>query len=185
MATQQDAINAMAKWGRTLMKNTRPFRAKVTAVSDGLQTCTVEPVDGDAECHLVALKPAADDTVTGIIPVPVLNSIVICGTVDAGQSWFVIQCSQVSRYIINAPEGTIELTGNQYSMVKGEVLQTELNKTKAVLDSIKSIISTWVPPGGADGGVAASTMFSALQGALVPLSTGNYNSITNNKVKHG
>jgi hypothetical protein len=158
------------------------FVAKVETVDLGQGTCQVLPVDGNPSYYGVRLVPSVDNVVDGVVPVPKIGSFVICGKLENENDVFVMVPGEVTKYIIKCSDGgVIELNGNGSSMVKGETLQTEVNKLKAAVELIKSAISgAAVVPG--DGGAAFKTN---LISALAAMNSGDFTQILNNKVKHG
>ena len=82
---------------------------------------------------------------------------------------------------VEVEDGKIKLNGDTYSSVKAETLQKELNKTKAVVDTLVQVLSNWTVAGG-DGGAALQLL---IKSSLAPLTTGDYSNIKNDTVKHG
>jgi hypothetical protein len=158
------------------------FVAKVEAVDINKGTCQVEPVDGNPSYYGVRLVPSVDNVVDGVVPVPKVGSFVICGKLENENDVFVMVPGEVTKYIIKCSDGgVIELNGNGFSMVKGETLQTELNKLKATVQLILNAINSAVPVVDNSGAGLQTSMKAIIASAQ----DSDFGSILNNKVKHG
>ncbi len=184
--TEEQARKALGNMMDKRNKKLTTFIAKVSAVDAAKGLCDVQPVDGSPEYFDVRLVPSVDNVVDGVVPIPKVGSYVVCGRLENENDVYVVLTGEVTKYIIKCSDGgVIELNGNKFSMVKAETLQQELDKSNAILNAIYTAFKNGTPPTGADAGVYANALFTALKTALTPLPTAQYTAIKNEKVKHG
>jgi hypothetical protein len=158
------------------------FVAKVESVDVNKGTCQVKPVDDNPSYYGVRLVPSVDNVVDGVVPVPKIGSFVICGKLENENDVFVMIPGEVTKYIIKCSDGgVIELNGNGFSMVKGETLQSEVNKLRNDLNELiaKYNAHTHILTLSTGTGTAAPTLTNAIQ------TSADFSQILNNKVKHG
>lgn len=166
---------------------------KVVSVDKAKQTIVAEPINGDAEFHGVRLKAVIDSADVGIVVFPEVDSTVLVGLIENEETAaFVVAQSALESCLIALQtgfkcelksDGTLELNeGNNGGLINLSALVAELNKTKAVVDAITTVLQSWTPV-ASDGGAALKAAAGA---ALAPLSTGNYSNpaIEDTKVKH-
>lgn len=114
---------------------------------------------------------------------PKIGTKCLLGLVDNNPGLtYLIFATEVEEIHFNTDKLIIN-DGKNGGLIKIEELKKELNKTKALLDSFFTVLKTWVPP-GADNGVGATAMFSALKLAAADKETGDYSKLENDKVKH-
>ena len=145
---------------------------KVISVNRDKRTCDVRPIN-DEEDLIYGVRLQADMEIDeGYVIFPAVNSNVVVTFINK-MTGYVGLCSKIDE---------IQLNGDQFGgLIKIERLTDELNKTKAVLNAIKNVLTTWTPVPN-DGGAALKT---AATTALSSLNTGNYTNLTNDTVKHG
>ncbi|MBK6611838.1 MAG: hypothetical protein IPI59_15670 [Sphingobacteriales bacterium] len=169
--------------------------AKVITIDKEQQTIDCAPITGDADLLDVKLQPSVVADGLGVLLYPKIGSIVITASTQDGSS-FVAMYSEIDEVNIvvsdnikiRANSNGINITspeivindGNNGALIVWERLLAELQKIVLFLDTLKTTIQTAVPAPG-DGGAAIKL---ALTTALTPLSTPQFNNITNTKVKH-
>jgi len=154
------------------------LKGKVTSVDQEAKTCTVEPMNGDADLLGVYMQ-AYESADTGIIIIPEVNSYVVVHFLTKDQA-YITKTTGVSEVIILTSAG-IKLNGDQYGgLIKIEELKTQIDKNTALLKSIQDVFKAWVPV-PSDGGAALKTASSA----FINLSRANLDDIENETVKHG
>lgn len=77
-------------------------------------------------------------------------------------------------------DGVVQVNGSGQQAVKGNELQTQVNKLKQQVDVLLNILSTWAPIPN-DGGAALKTALTA--SGLFSLPNSNFGSILSDKVK--
>jgi hypothetical protein len=160
------------------------FTGVIVSVDMETLTCDVQPDSGGAIYHRVRLKPVMDDKLDGLITIPAIGSHVIVARLRDPNDCFIFRVGEIEKHVIKTTNGTVELNGDQYSLVKAEVLKEELAKTNQVLAALLSVINS-VPP-IIEGGVGApSTLQAAFKAALTGKQLGDYSKIDNDMVKHG
>lgn len=169
------------------------FIGKVVKVDEVKYTCTVMPLDSDAEIFKVRLKPTIDNEKNGIIAIPSVDSFVIVGLLNNNEnSAFVVWCSNIKKYYIVGEggntlefkdDGTILINGDAHAgLVKVAELVTQINKMESDLNSIKTAFNAWVVVGG-DGGAALKALSATW--AASPITQTVKANIENTRVKHG
>lgn len=169
------------------------FIGKVVKVDEVKYTCTVMPLDSDAEIFKVRLKPTIDNIKKGIIAIPSVDSFVIVGLLNNNiNSAFVVWCSNIKKYYIVGEggntlefkdDGTILINGEAHGgLIKVTELVAQINKLEDDLNDIKTAFNAWVVAPN-DGGAALKA--ASATWALTPIvKTINVN-IENTRVKHG
>lgn len=144
---------------------------KVVSVDKDLNTCDVEPLDGDAELLDVKLT-ATEENKTGFLVYPEIDSSVIVTFIDKDTA-FVSMCTEVEEVVING--------GSNGGLIKINTLISELNKNNLILNAIKSVVSTPIPE---TGNGSPSSLGTALNSALLSLQIGDFSGMENDKIKH-
>ena len=144
---------------------------KVISIDKDLNTCDVEPLDGDAELLDVRLT-ATEENQTGFLVYPEIDSSVIVTFIDKDTA-FVSMCTEVEEILING--------GSNGGLIKINTLISELNKNNLILDAIKNTVSTPIPEAG-NG--SPSSLGTALNSALLSLNTGDFSDMEDETIKH-
>ena len=144
---------------------------KVISVDKDLNTCDVEPLDGDAELLDVRLT-ATEENQTGFIVYPEIDSSVIVTFIDKDTA-FVSMCTETEEILING--------GTNGGLINIETLISNLDKNNLILDAIKRVVSA---PIAEAGNGAPSSLGTALNSALLSLNVGDFSSMEDEKIKH-
>jgi hypothetical protein len=162
----------------------------VKSVDKTKKTITVFVEKQDIEYFDVRLMSLAEgEAGDGITIFPTVGSdVMICQIENIDTMYFVALYSVIESYEIKIGDiklfmdenGIVFNGGSLGGMIKIETLKTELAKTNALLDAIKNVLTTWIPV-PSDGGAALK---AAATSALASLTSGDFSSIENNKVKH-
>lgn len=148
--------------------------AKVKSVSKADNTCVVE-VTGTEETYndvrLMAIEGKVDNPT---VMYPKVESMVVIAPLFGSKSeWAVLSITEVDEIYLN---------GSDFGgLVKADVLKKELDKTNATVTAIRNALLNWVVV-PSDGGAALKSIVSA---TLPSVNVGNFESIKNDKVKHG
>ena len=143
---------------------------KVISVDKDLNTCDVEPLDGDAGLLDVKLT-ATEENQTGLIVYPEIDSSVIVTFLDKDTA-FVSMCTEVEEVVFNG--------GTNGGLINIDTLILGLNKNNAILTALIQGFSTFVPVAN-DGGAALKTLMVS---ALSSLQTGDFSAMEDEKFKH-
>lgn len=120
MATGDEAREALSKFVQDEIRRMGNFSGIVKEITDDEEYCTLEPLDGGALYYKVKLKPVINGQPLGIIPIPEVGSVVWAGHLENRNDVFVLGCGRVSKYIINTPDGEIQLTANKH-ILNGDI----------------------------------------------------------------
>ena len=120
MATSDEVRAALRTFVQDEMRRMGNFSGIVKEITDDEEYCTLEPLDGGARYYKVKLKPIIDGQPVGIIPIPAVGSVVWAGHLGNRNDVFVLGCGRVSKYIINTPDGEIQLTANKH-ILNGDI----------------------------------------------------------------
>lgn len=132
----------------------------------------VETANGEYEIPNVNAKSILTKSDNIIIGWPKKGSMVLIAQIEDTDDFVLLITEEIDE---------VYLAGNKYSLVNGEELKKEIEKTNQVLDLIVSAFNSWtVVPN--DGGAALKALIST---ALSGKTTGKFNNILNDKVKHG
>lgn len=147
--------------------------AKVTRVdaANGLCTVLIEILDLEFDDIRLTAFEAADYNKCEL-HIPAVGSYVLIGRIEGSDSWYVSATTEVDE---------IRLMGKRYSLVKGEELQTQINKLKAAVELIKSAIAA----AGVTAGDGGAVFKSNIMAGLASMDSGDFTQLLNNKVKHG
>ena len=91
--------------------------------------------------------------------------------------------SEVGDFVVNTINSKVttkrfELNGGLYSMVLGDLIQAEINKSNEVLKAIHDAITEWTPIGTVGDGASFKTLLSS---KLAGLAEGNFDEILSTK----
>lgn len=182
----KDIIEKIA--GKVMDIKLKLIRATVTEVRHGSYVCDVEPIDGDAKLLDVKLRVNENNIESGVVAFPKVGTValvLVSNEVDA----YLVYAQDIERVIIKQAgfrceidaEGNVVLNdGANEGLVKLPVLQTEIAKLNAYLNTIKQTFSSFVPVAG-DGGAALKT---AMVSALASQQTADLSEAGNHKIKH-
>jgi len=141
----------------------------VTAV-DG-NTCTVEPLNGDAPINKVKL--IAGESENGVVLVPAVDSVVLV-TFTSKSRAFVSMCSTVE---------TVTIRGEQHGgVVIAPELKSQLDKMTARIDGIIDALKNGVTIPN-DGGASYKSTIGVSLDAITDVES--FDEIENDNVKHG
>ncbi len=171
---------------------TQSFIGKVLTVDEANYTCTVMPIDSEAEIFKVRLKATIDNLKKGVISIPAVDSFVIVGLLGNNEnSAFVVWCSNIKKYYIVGDggntlefkdDGTILINGDTCGgLVKVSDLVTRLNSIENTINAHLLKYNTHLHPGGT---ISGSTGVPNVIDTDTVTVTVNSN-IENTKVKHG
>ena len=142
----------------------------LVSVDKYLNTCDVDPLDGDAGLLDVKLT-ATEGNQTGFIVYPEIDSSVIVTFLDKDTA-FISMCTEVEEVVFNG--------GTNGGLINIDTLILELNKNNAILTALIQGFSTFVPVTN-DGGAALKTLMVS---ALSSLQTGDFSAMEDEKFKH-
>ena len=152
--------------------NTTEYSATVKSVdvAKAKATVFVDRLSIEDDVYLTAF----DNTETeALLIIPKINSSVIISKVLTTDDYRVTGWTEVEA---------IHFMGKQFSIVKGENLQEELNKLKATVDLIITAIKNGAIVGGDGGASFKTSMVTALS---IPAPQADFSVILNTKIKHG
>lgn len=133
-------------------------------------TCEVLLEDEDL---LVEVDLVFPSSATAFVVVPSVDSVVQCLNIRNSDKLAFISCSSADK---------IMLRGEQYSLVKSEVLEVELAKINAFIAAFKQVL---IVPILEAGNSAPSSFQAACNVALSGLPDADFSNIANQEVKHG
>ena len=167
-----DAIKHIARRGD--VHNTK---ASVLSVDKTENTCVVKLANTGEEIPDVKLLSIIDNPDTKFVIYPVVGSDVSIGFLDNDMhDAIVLKISEVDEMI---------LRGDAFGgLVKADVLKTELDKTNALLNAIKTALTTWTPVAG-DGGGALKLFLTTGTTSILTKNVGDFSAIKNDNIKHG
>lgn len=169
--------------------NVEVYVCTVDSVDTTNNTCSVTVVSGEADIQIpnVLLSSEPND---GFILFPSVGSTVIIGLTTRNLPFVLmfedIDSMQVTvnntKFILK--DGNIQMNDGSYGgLTKTQELQTQINKTNAVLQAVVNIISGTVIDEPGSG--APSALQAALKTAITGLSLGNFSNIENTLITHG
>jgi hypothetical protein len=134
-------------------------------------TCTVEPLNGDAPINKVKLS--AGETDEGFILTPVVGSVVLV-VFSSKTRAFVSMCSEVE---------TVQIRGEQHGgVVIAPELQTQLERMTARIDAIGDALKNTAPDSAT--GTFKTSLTPGIT-AFAALPSEDFKNIQNENVKHG
>ena len=154
---------------------------KVISVNETEMTCDLD-LKTAPDMLDVRLRSIIDETKKGILIIPKVGSYVLASIIDNRKESAYVSCfSDIDKIRILTDE--IELSGDTFGgIVKSEIVASEINDLKADINSLKQILTTWVPV-LQDGGTALKTAVTGWAGqTLVNVVKTD---LENDKVKHG
>jgi hypothetical protein len=155
------------------------FEAVVVSVDKEKDTIVCKPEDSP-EIPGVKLKSILSDQESKLVIYPAVGSFVtITRLHNLPLDFFVSQYSQVEEIVTNCDK-VVYNGGTNGGLVNWPEAKAELDKTKEVVEAIKTALTNWVVVGG-DGGGALKVAFTA---AIAGKTVGNYDDKEDLKVKH-
>ncbi len=154
---------------------------KVVSVDNSLMVCEVE-IQGRPSRLDVRLRSVIDEQEKGILIYPKVNSYVLVGLIENKlESSFICGYSEIDK--IRLLNCNIELNNDTYGgIVISQRVADELNGIKQDINTLKTVLSTWVVAPG-DGGAALKAAAATWAGSQLVII--NKTDLENNKVKHG
>lgn len=151
---------------KTLAKNGDPVNClicTVTKVDKSERTVDCEPVNEDAPLLDVNLQANQQGKV-GFVQIPRIGSYVVVGFLSDGVAAVVLLCDDVESIEIVVGDYSIIINDNGIMMnggklgglVKIENLTSRLNVIEKDINSLKNLLSSWVPVPN-DGGASLKT----------------------------
>lgn len=178
----EQARQAFSKFVENRSRKLITFEGNVDAVNESEGTCDVQPTDGSPMYFDVRIVASTDNVVDGIVAIPKVGSVVLCGRFENENNVFIQKTSELSKLILKCSDsGVIEMNGNKYSVIKGETAKTELEKLQAKVDLIINAITTSAVQSGDGGAVYKTNMTLALNAKV----DADFTDILNKEVKHG
>lgn len=154
---------------------------KVLSVDEEQRTANLEPIDSTADL-LNARLQASTGQAAGVAMIPKVGSMVIASFISPSKSW-ISGVDDPERILIDAPEVIIN-GGDKNGLIIYDQLRTELERNKAILESILGVLRGASIPEPGNG--SPSALQIALQTALIGKQTGDFGDhLINEKVKHG
>lgn len=167
--SQEELGKALKGW---LAGPVQTFTADVVSVDQSSLTCVVQPADGP-ELSDVRLKAAIDNVKEGAVEFPTVGSSVLVGIIGNDENTaFLLKCSNVDKVMF--------YDGLKGGLINIQTLIMELNKTNAVVNAIKTSLTSWTPVSG-DGGAALKALASS---QLSGKSTGDFTTMEDARVVH-
>jgi len=174
----RDAIRKLT--GTDLEDKHHAVNAEVTAVNVMARTCTCMPIGGNAVTEIinVQLMAEVDD---GWLLIPAVNSTVRVSWTTRNLPYISMFSAIDNAYLI--VNNTIQFQGGEFGgLTKTLELQTQLNKTNALLQAMINVI-TGVPL--TQPANVISVLQQALSSAIAGKELGDYSGIENTSVTHG
>lgn len=170
----------------------KSFTGKVVATGDAISKGIIR-VSFNGLTYKVRLKSIIDEGDKGIFIVPTQDSKVLCIPEHLSDTRYVMAaCNTWSKIVIKGANTSLILDddantinfnqGGYDGLIKINDLVTRMNNIENDINTLKGVISAWVPvplSGGMPLKAAAQTW------AASPLTTTNKQMIENDKIKHG
>jgi hypothetical protein len=156
----------------------------VKSVDEAASLCECEPINGGAP-YYARLRALIDAKDKSPMIVPMKDSVVIVATFskNSGDA-FVLGYTEVEKVKVLTSKGEVWLNGDNYGGVLIEKkLVDELKKVNDLLQGVLSVING--APITEPGNGSPSALQLALKGVVAGKALPQYQSITNEKVKHG
>jgi hypothetical protein len=164
----------------------------VKSVDEAKSMCECEPVNGGAP-YFARLRALIEVEDKSPLIVPVKDSVVIVATFSKNSAEaFVLGYTEVEKIYfknskggyINIPDGSVVVNGDNYGgIIIVDKLIDELKKVNDLLQGVLSVING--APVTEPGNGSPSALQLALKGVVAGKALPQYQSITNEKVKHG
>lgn len=171
MSEISDTIQQLAgTFGRDIVE---VIACTVKEVDVDTRTCTVVPIEGNAETEIAGVMIMAEVS-DGIFPSPKIESTVIVG-ISSKKKTLILMYSEVEMLVL--------LGGELGGIPKVIPLTEKLNAIEQDINDLKTIfLTTWTPV-PSDGGAALKA--AAATWAGFPLTETQREDIENTKITHG
>jgi hypothetical protein len=146
------------------------FTAKVISIDQAAGTMEVEH-DG-LTYYDVRLRAVADGG-DGFVIIPKKNTLISVGVLEKNRRYVMLNCSAVDKIVIHG--------GKNDGLVKVNELVQKINALEKDLNSLKSLITNWIPAAG-DGGAALKTTLASWMAQNITLTSKN--DLENKNVTH-
>jgi hypothetical protein len=146
------------------------FTAKVISIDEAAGTMEVEH---DGLTYFDVRLRAVADGGDGFVIYPKKNTNITVGILEKNRRYVMLNCSEVDKLIMN--------DGKNEGLVKVKELVKKLNAVEKDLNSLKSLITNWIPV-ASDGGAALKTILASWAGQSITPSV--QNDLENKNVKH-
>lgn len=182
--------NEITEFGKLLNQRTKKlidvqtYWVKVKDINWNEKTMTAIGVVDDLEFYEVSLG------IGSIHRKPTIDSRCLIGIINNNANdTFLIECAECEEIEISdktafkwlLKNGELTMNGNQFGgLVKATELKTELDKVNLILQAMQTAFQSWVPVPN-DGGAALKALLTPVFTMLRP----DYQTIQNNKIKHG
>lgn len=183
------------RWGRSLIRASIVTEGKIVSVDETAFTCIVslQSTNSDGSTtntnyYDVPLKVLIGSQAS-LIEIPAVNSdCTLCFRDNNIQRPQLYQIDQCSKILIKIGDKTLQVDTNGFvfnggstGMVKADVLKTESEKDKAILDALLQIITGAPIP---EPGLGAPSAFqAALTAVLTGKTSGDWTTLQNDKIK--
>lgn len=168
MKIEEEIIDRLKELTKTPMI---VFPATVDQVDKTKLSCTVSPLEGPALLN-VSLKAGVENPTDGMVEIPSEGSIVLVGIIgNEKRNAFVAKCAEVDEVMFYG--------GENGGLIKVNELISQLEKVNTFLQQIRAGFTEWIPA-QPDG----TSLKSLMSGKLGGLTTADYSSIENTKIKH-
>lgn len=152
--------------------------AKVAFVNLIDRTCTLIDDQTSLPYNDVRLRPVQDAT-KSITIIPKLNTWALAVRIEDTDEWMVIAVGEADKILIDCDEIVFN-GGLNGGLVNWPDLKAEMEKTKELVDGLKSVLTGWTPVPN-DGGAALKAYATAQLATKV---TGVYTGLEDLTVKH-
>src|SRR5579872_4545745 len=151
----------------------------VVSIDTDSLTCEVNPIDDQPNLLDVRFS-AVENPPTGIIPVPVIDSIVIVSQTATGQQ-FISLFSEIDTYQITANQFTFNDGRNGGLVIIGDLV-TKINNLENQVNNILTALKTHTHAGVTTGGGVSGT--SPSFSSITNLTNTQVSDLEDAKVKH-
>ena len=152
----------------------------IVSVDESAKTTIVSPSDGGSDILDVRLESDENSESKGFFVVPSVGSLVIVTFISPQES-FISAWTEIDTVVAKQGQWTFNEGENGGLTITPE-LQTQLDKTNALLEGLINVISGTSIPEPGNG--APSALQTALSAAITGKSLGDYSNIENEAVKH-
>lgn len=154
--------------------------AEVIAVDEGERTCTIEPLNGDAQVTGIRFANSANAM---FLAVPAIGSIVLVDFFEDSEGYISMFSEVDSLVFSTTPGNVIQLQDGSFGgIVKVTDLVSKLNAIEQDINNLKSAISDWTPVPN-DGGAALKAALASYAGSTLTQTTRQ--DLENESITHG
>lgn len=154
---------------------------KVTAFDENKWLATIQFNAGFSDDD-IRVRAVIDSSESGIFIKPKIGSSVLCAQIEGKlESMVVLTWSDIEH--VKFGKTKLDLNGDSFGgLVKSESVANEINALKQQINTLKQLLTSWVPV-PTDGGAALKTIISSW--SAQQLQTIQKTAFENNTVKHG